>query len=342
MVAGLVISIALFLVFGLYAIRGQASYLLAVLPIPVAVVSARRLRVNRQARSRMWRLIRFYDRALERMKGNWVRSQDLSDEDHVYARDLNVFGGGSLFDLISIARTSVGQRGLANYLLKTPAIGETRFRQEAVRELRGRVDLREKITAMGGFDSAESTWSTFEDWLDSPKLSFARALPIILAIASVLLAALVLGGFSRNIPFVPVPIGVLIAFHAAVGLHFRKRVNAMIPWVRPVSVETRVLREGLAVIAGERFQAVKLRGLAERAREGPAAIRKLELLLGALADRDKEWFYLPSRALLAGTQLCIAIEQWRTEHGDALRGWLSGWAEFEALNSLASYGYENP
>jgi MutS domain V len=342
MVAMLAISVGLFLAFGFYAIRGQVSYLLAVLPIPVAAVSARRLRLNRQTRSRMWRLIRFYDRALERMKGNWSRSDDISDEDHVYARDLNVFGEGSLLDLLSITRTSIGRRGLANYLLETPAIGETRLRQDAVRELRGRVDLREKVAELGEFDFAESNWATFEDWLDSPKLSFSRALPIMLVITSALLAALVLGGFDRLIPFLPAPIGILIVFHAAVGRHFRKRVNAMIPWVRPVSVETRVLREGLAVIAGEPFQSVKLRGLAEQALEGPAAIRKLELLLGALADRDKEWFYLPSRALLVGTQLCIAIEQWRMEHGDALRGWLSAWAEFEALNSLASYGYENP
>jgi DNA mismatch repair ATPase MutS len=43
-----------------------------------------------------------------------------------------------------------------------------------------------------------------------------------------------------------------------------------------------------------------------------------------------------------GTQLSIAIEQWRAEHGEALRAWLEAWAELEALNSLACYSYENP
>jgi DNA mismatch repair ATPase MutS len=45
--------------------------------------------------------------------------------------------------------------------------------------------------------------------------------------------------------------------------------------------------------------------------------------------------------LLAGTQLCMAIEQWRNEHGAALRGWMDAWAEFEALNALANYAQEN-
>ena len=73
-----------------------------------------------------------------------------------------------------------------------------------------------------------------------------------------------------------------------------------------------------------------------------ASIRKLERLLGALDQRDKEYFYGPSRVLLVGTQLCIAIEKWRRKHGGALRTWLGAWAEFEALNALAAYGYENP
>jgi DNA mismatch repair ATPase MutS len=38
----------------------------------------------------------------------------------------------------------------------------------------------------------------------------------------------------------------------------------------------------------------------------------------------------------------MAIEQWRVAHGESLRIWLHTWAEFEALNALAAYGYENP
>jgi DNA mismatch repair ATPase MutS len=41
-------------------------------------------------------------------------------------------------------------------------------------------------------------------------------------------------------------------------------------------------------------------------------------------------------------QLSLAIERWRGEHGESLRIWLRAWGEFEALNALAGYGYENP
>jgi DNA mismatch repair ATPase MutS len=119
-------------------------------------------------------------------------------------------------------------------------------------------------------------------------------------------------------------------------------VKCMLGWLQPVSVETSLLRQGLDLLARERFQSTKLCRLVDQVHAGSAAIRKLERLLDALGERDKEWFYHFSRVLLIGTQLCFAIEQWRAEHGEALRIWLNVWAEFETLNALGAYAYENP
>ena len=126
----------------------------------------------------------------------WLRiyRRRIQRPDHVYAADLNVFGEGSLFELLCIARTSIGRRGLANYLLEAPGLEETLLRQEAVRELRRRTDLREQVATLGEFDFLESQQDTFDDWLNSPRLSFARPLPVIAAITSALLAGIVVAG----------------------------------------------------------------------------------------------------------------------------------------------------
>ena len=117
----------------------------------------------------------------------------------------------------------------------------------------------------------------------------------------------------------------------------------MADWLRPVSSETRVLRDGLQLLEGEQFQSAKLRQLSEQVRGGSRSIRKLERFLHLLELRSKDvWYYGPSLVLLGGTQLCMAIERWRRQHGQSLRLWLQAWAEFEALNALAAYGYENP
>jgi len=344
----LTIAVALFLALGLYAVRGQMSFLWPSLPIPVAAASARRLRQSRQSESRMWRLKRFYDRALQRVKGNWARSGVTGDEfrptDHVYATDLHLFGEGSLFELLCIARTSIGQRGLAQYLLKAPALEETLLRQEAVRELRGKVELRERIATLGEFEFLESRSHTFEEWLNCPRLSFPRALPTLAAVSSALLAAMIFIGFTSAIPWPVIAIWAspLVAFHVGAGRFYRSRVNRMLAQVRPLCTETGVLREGLRLLERDQFQSAKLKRLVELVQNSSAALRTLEPLLDALVQRDKEWFYGPSRWLLIGTQLCMAMEQWRREHGEALRIWLGAWAEFEALNALAAYSYENP
>jgi hypothetical protein len=346
--AVLAIAFALFLVLGLYAIRGQLFFLWPSLPIPVAAASARRFQQLRRSKSRLWRLKRFYDRAVQRVKGDWtgsgVTGEEFSSPDHAYAADLNVFGEGSLFQMLSIARTSIGRRGLARYLLQAPPLGETLMRQEAVRELRARTNLREKVATLGEFEFLESRYDTFDNWLNSPRLSFPRPLPPIAAVTAALLAAIVAGGLLGVIPWMGVAMwsAPLLAFHAAAGLAFRTRVNRMADSQRAVSIETSVLREGLQLLETEQFRSAKLRRLAEQVRGGSRSVRKLERLLHALDQRDKEWFFGPSRALLAGTQLCIAVERWQRKHAASLQTWLEAWAEFEALNALAGYAYENP
>jgi MutS domain V len=336
------------LVLSIYILRGQMSYLSLALPVLISAVLARRLQQVRRSRSRLWRLSRFYERAVQRIKGHWAGSgstgEEYGDSNHAYSSDLQLFGEGSLFELLCTARTSIGQQGLADYLLQVPAIEETTLRQDAVRELRDKVELRERIATLGEFEFLESRRASFEEWLNSPELLFPRGLPWIAAVTSALLAGIVLTGLLGVIPWSHVGLWILplAAFHAVAGLYFRKRVNRMADSLRPLAGETRVFGEGLQLLESERFESTKLRQLAGQARGGAASIRRLEQLQGMLDQRNKEWFYGPSLLLLAGTQICMAVEQWRKEHEQSLRIWLRAWAEFEALNTLAVYAYENP
>src|SRR5580698_1980642 len=67
------------------------------------------------------RLRRFYQSGLDRLQGNWAGKGASGDEfsrpHHVYERDLNLFGEGSMFELLCTTRSQVGQRRLASYLL---------------------------------------------------------------------------------------------------------------------------------------------------------------------------------------------------------------------------------
>ena len=341
-------SASIFLVLGFYAVRQQVSRWWPSLPIPVIALAGRRYQTVRESRHRMSRLKAYYERGVQRLQGTWVGTgatgEEFSDPDHVYAADLNIFGKGSLFELVCIARTSIGQRGLASYLCESPALSETLLRQQAVRELQGRADLRERVASLGRFDFLESRSQTFEDWLHSPALSYAWYLRPLTAVTSALLAGVVLAGLIGLIPWIHVAIWItpLFIFHSAVGLIFRNQVNKIHDWARFVSVETGVLREGLRLLEYEGFESEKLRQLTSNVQSASESVQKLGGLLNALNERNKELFYGPSLLLLIGTQLSMAIEQWRNENATSLSVWLQAWAEFEALNALAAYAYENP
>jgi DNA mismatch repair ATPase MutS len=132
-----------------------------------------------------------------------------------------------------------------------------------------------------------------------------------------------------------------LAVHSIAGLLFRERVRRSSERLHLLSAEIQVIREGLELLGSQPFEAAKLRRIAEQVQNGAASVRRLERLLQALHERTKDWFYLPSLLLAAGTQLSMAIEQWRAVYGAGLVQWLEGWGDFEALNALACYAFES-
>jgi hypothetical protein len=346
--AVLLFAAALTLALAVYALQRRVPQWLPALPIPIAAASALHYRRLGLAGSRIRRLSRFYQRAVQRVKGLWAGEGfpggEFDDADHVYARDLAIFGQGSLFELLCIPRTAIGRRGLVNYLLEAPTIDESTARQEAVRELRDRTDLREEVALLGEFEFSESKWETFTEWLNSPPEPFSKTLALVAAVTSALALGMVLAPMAGLISWTHAAVWILplVLFHSAVGFTYRDWVKRMTESDRLASVEIRMLREGLQLLEKQRFTSAKLSQIAARVRDSSKPVRKLELLLDALHLRNKDYFYQASLLLLAATQLCMAIERWRTRHSLQLRDWLDAWAEFEALNALANYAYENP
>jgi len=344
----LIVVVVALLLLGWQAVRQKVSYWWPIAIALLAIPPARLYRGYHHAENRLWRVQQFNERALRRVRGDWAgegnRGEEFLDPRHPYARDLNVFGERSLFERLSIARTGVGQRGLAVYLLNAAAIEEIRVRQESVRELTAQTELREHVAALGPFESSSAQWETFARWLDAPPVVFPAFWRAILPFTAAAVASLIVGGLLGIVPWIAVArcLIPLLAFHSAAGLIFHKRVLRSMERLHFLSAEIQVVREGLELIESRQFESAKLRRISAQVRGARVAVRRLERLVTAFGERTKDWFYLPSLLLASGTQLMMAVEQWRTAHGEALRTWLSGWAEFEALNALACYAYENP
>ena len=88
---------------------------------------------------RVNRAVLFYERGLERLENRWMGKGETGDRfvnpSHIYEGDLDIFGKGSLFELLSTARTRSGEDVLAEWLQAPASIEEASMRQAAVAEL---------------------------------------------------------------------------------------------------------------------------------------------------------------------------------------------------------------
>ncbi len=149
----------------------------------------RRLARTRSSRARPCRarrdVLRTWHRAPRGHVGwHWRdrRSRFLT-EDHLYARDLDIFGPASLFQLLSRARTHLGEELLARWLSAPADVTTVRQRQQSVDELRGALDFREALATAGGASRdidtvALSAWASAPA---APESIWLRSAAVVLA-----------------------------------------------------------------------------------------------------------------------------------------------------------------
>ena len=169
---GLAAVILAALAFGATLISGWWLIAPLVVFIALAVVHDR----VEEARAAGARGVAYYERAIARLGNRWIgrgsQGERFRDPKHVYADDLDLFGRGSLFELLSTARTEAGEAALAGWLLAPGDRDEVLARQQAVAELRPRVDLREELALMGEDIRAAVDAKSLAKWGEQPPLPF--------------------------------------------------------------------------------------------------------------------------------------------------------------------------
>ncbi len=302
-------------------------------------------------RDRAERALTFYERGLSRLAyrfaGQGTPGDDLVPEDHAYARDLDLFGRGSLFERICLARTRGGEETLARWLLAPAPPDEVVARQEAVRELTDRLDLREELCLLGEDLRSELQPAVLRSWGEAPGVGFAGVHRILAPIfATLSVATLAVWGTGVAGPPGPALFAVALAAQSAFAWRLRARVMATVRAVEGPTRELALLAQLLERIEAEPVHAPRLAGLQTRlaaAGHAPSAeIHHLRRLV-ELVDARRNAFFAPLGALLLWTtQLAMSVEAWRRRCGPLLGDWLDGLSEFEALISLAGYAFERP
>jgi len=311
-----------------------------------ATVAARHSRILR-ARRHAERAAQLYRRALARMEDRWTgtgqKGERFQNLHHIYAADLDLFGEGSLFQLLSTARTRMGEDTLASWLLSPAALGEIRERQAAVAELRDRLDLREDLGVLGEGEQVGIHPEALLQWAEAPPRLQQRWLRVAAAILAGLeiATAVIWGVWGPFLPFFAV-----LGINAVLARRLKQPLLQTLYGTEHAFEDLDLLSAVLARLEGESFSTLRLQRLSQQLvseRLPPSrAISKLRTIIDFSYSRENLILRVLDLPLLYSVQVAFWAEAWRRRHGAAVRRWLEATGQVEALISLATYNYEHP
>jgi MutS domain V len=325
--------------------------------------------------------IGFYERGLARLEDRWIGTGEsgerFRDDRHVYANDLDLFGRGSLFELLSLARTRTGEATLAGWLTAPADREEIQERQGAVQELAWELDLREQLALSGVDVRATVETDRLLEWAEAPMPS-RRVLNAIIWASTI---AVLIGSVHLVLTSVWVPLSLVLVVHTVVLRWFRNEIDTMLSTREPGlaadfvaetlthrSRDLETLAQLLAHVERSQFASARLVGLRSRligdrvaashiirrlhrlseiydSQRNAAAIPLGLFLYGAYTDQPRVLelaLIVSGLLLLVRPHIALAVERWRSSYGHTVRVWVETIAQFEALSSLAGYRYERP
>ena len=307
------------------------------------------------------RAAEFYRRGIARIEDRWSEEDRRSDtlppvetaagpdtSSSLYAADLDLFGAGSLFSLLSLARTRMGEATLAAWLLAPAPIAAILERQAALSDLRLRLDLREAAATLDG--SRDNTKpekpavhpAPLIAWAESPaQLRHPGLRWLSLALAVAVAAAILWAARGDKLPFFTI-----LFAEALLTASHRKQTAAILHATEHALEDLQLLASLLARVEQEPFASPRLialqAGLATRSATASQAIHRLRTLVEHIHSLENPLMRLLDLPLLYSVQTAYAAEAWRRAHGAQVRAWLAAIGEIEALLSLSAYHYEHP
>lgn len=299
-----------------------------------------RIRLRRQA-------IEFYERGIARIQDRWAGTGEAGDRfldpAHPYARDLDIFGRASLFELLCAARTRAGEEKLAAWLLAPATTDEIVARHGAIHDLSGRIGLREELFCIGETVRVGVHPEALAKWGEQEPLLRAASIRITTTLLGILWIAGIVGWGVWGL-------GALALAISALNLAWAHRIHAR--WdaaaeaIEEATRDLGMLADVIRLIDHGQFSAGKLHQIQDQLKHAefvPSdAIRKLDRIVTYLESRRNPAMRLLDVLVFWSAHYVFLAEGWQQEFGPHIRGWLDAVGEFEALTSLAGYAFEHP
>jgi hypothetical protein len=311
--------------------------------VALAIFHARILRMRTCAE----RAVDIYRKGLARIEDRWIgtghKGERIDISSSLYATDLDLFGHGSLFELLSQARTRMGEDTLAQWLLSPSSLAEIVERHAAVGELSSKLDLHEDMAILGEDLKVGIHPEALAKWAEAPNQLTPQGLRwVALLLSIVAIATAILWGEQG----IKAPFFMTVFIEGIIVAVLRRRTKEILHSAKHALEDIQLLASLLTHLEKESFQAPRLQAIHEQLSShhlAPSqAIARFGTIVQCIHSLDNPITRLLDVPLLYSVQVAYAAEAWRRNHGSAVRSWLNAIGEMEGLLSIAVYSYEHP
>lgn len=280
---------------------------------------------------------------LEKQELSFKNGAEFLEKNHLYAHDLDVFGDYSIYQHLNRTATYVGENKLANLLLNKLSLEEILKNQDAVKNLSDKINFRQRIFAFSKL--AQDHKDVYNDLLKWSKNKIYNTHPLI-SIYSYLSPILLIGSvifwfiFEQNI-FLTLN-GFLFLLNILVLVMQLKKIRQTLISADKISETLRHYSYILKEIETENFVSEKLMILQKQVTEASQNIKRLSRLLSSLdAIHNVMGAIIMNGFFLSHLHTLKSINQWKREYTSNIEKWLEVIGEFETLNSLGNFCYNN-
>jgi len=284
---------------------------------------------------------------LKREKIPFENGIEFNDFHHPYAYDLDIFGDHSLFQNINRTATFIGKKTLANQLLKLLPNETILENQEAINELKSKIDLRQDFLALAIVSNdSKNSYDSLIYWNSFKNNSLSKVLVALSVILPTLFFGFLIAYFiTSKLILLSYVTYIFIANMIVLGQSF-KRIQSEI--AKADNIDKIIKQYSLLVkkIEDETFQSKKLIDLQQQLIFRKETASKHLNDLSELFSRMDTINNFVTAIVFNGTFLfnlhvLKALLKWKENYSTELEKWIEIIGEFEALNSYANLAYNN-
>ncbi len=275
-------------------------------------------------------------------------AEDLDfDKDHPFAFDTNILEPGGLVDFLNIANTGEGIDKLADLLTTSASKERIEQRQEAVKELKAQLDLREEMFVVGSMKRAYIRTEQIRRWAEQDPSIVPKWVPATCVAFSCSVLACIGSVAYGPSAATYVALAAVLAAQFAFAKVCRRYLTAKGMDAESIHLDFDSLRSLIEILERQEFQAPVLQDLTARLKSAKGerasgTIGRFCRLISSYEARRNQIVAVLGPLVMYELQLALAIERWRARHGSKVAGWIDAVGTFEAYSSLGCFAFENP